>query len=157
MVGYSDPFLYYDGVLRGQDPINITNIQKAFVTISGPLVSSLIILFCCIFISIKKNQKWPIAVGLITPLRNLNSIKYFIFILIGTTFHTTHDEIQFANEINIPMVIPLLVSILIMVFAYLYLITRIRNKKIQSLLIILSGGFLGILCWFNVLGPILFP
>jgi len=157
--GYTNCVLHYASFSRGDPPVGVVDYKRnVIITGLGPLVTLIISLICCIGAYFYRKKIFFIAMGLLTSIRNLSGFIIIILHAFGGKIGKRNDEVKLAAFLDIPTLVPLIISFLIFIGTWMFLIRQIDqlNRK-RILLSIILGGLTGLFLWMSIIGPWILP
>ena len=126
-------------------------------TVGGLLATYLVTAACCILAARKSPHPLVIALGVFAPVRFLSGLPAIPVVLAGGRVTGT-DEAHLAALTGIPVLLPVLTGLMVLLFAWIWMVRRIpKDHRWLSLGSLLSGLALGIFVYFFLLGPRLLP
>jgi hypothetical protein len=132
--------------------------KVGLATTGGIAVTYLVTIACCIFAAWKSPHPLVIALGLFSPVRFLSGLPTVVAIIGGRRAGTGTDEAHLAALTGIPLLLLSFMGLLVLVFAWIWLLRRIpKTHRWVSLASLISGLALGIFLYFFLLGPRLLP
>ena len=134
-------------------------LWKVGLATTGGIVSTyLVTIACCIFAARKGPHPLVIALGVFAPVRFLSGLPAIVAIATGKRASTGTDEAHLAALTGIPLLLLNVMGLLVLVFAWIWLVRRIpKDHRWVSYGSLVSGLALGIFLYFFVLGPRLLP
>lgn len=132
--------------------------KVGLATAAGILFTCAVTFACCVFAARKSPHPLVIALGIFAPVRFLSGLPTIPVVLSGKPVRAGTDEAHLAALTGIPVLLLIVVGLLIMVFAWIWLVRRIpRDHRWISLGSLVSGLALGIFVYFWLIGPRLLP
>jgi hypothetical protein len=132
--------------------------KVCLATAAGIGFTYLVTIACCIFATWKSPHPLVIALGVFAPVRFLSGLPTVVAILSGKRAGIGTDEAHLAALTGIPLLLLSFMGLLVLVFAWVWLLRRIpKDNRWISLGSMVFGLALGIFLYFSVLGPRLLP
>jgi len=141
------------------DETSVSLAQGSVVSVMGPVTTYLIILGCFL-LTRKQFNLYVVTAAIVAPLRGLAGLGFVIFSLRGITDRAFSgvDEWEFATKAGITPWIPILIALTVLGLSWFYFFREIKRKQ-GGWYILLAVGVIviGLIVYFNVLGPVFFP
>ena len=132
--------------------------KVGLATTAGIVVTYVVTIACCIFAARKGPHPLAIALGVFAPVRFLSGLPTVVALLAGKRAGTGTDEAHLAALTGIPLLLLNFAGLLVLVFAWIWLLRRIpKDHRWVSLGSLVCGLALGIYLYFFLLGPRLLP
>jgi hypothetical protein len=132
--------------------------KVGLATTAGIVFTYLVTIACCIFAARKSPHPLVIALGVFAPVRFLSGLPTVVAILAGKRAGTGTDEAHLAALTGIPLLLLNFAGLLVLVFAWIWLVRRIpKDHRWVSYGSLIAGLALGIFLYFGVIGPRLLP
>lgn len=148
--------LAYNG--RVEAAAALLPLWKVGVATAAAIVITYVVTFVCCLLAMKNPHPLLIALGIFAPVRFLSGIPTMSAALAGRTVRAGTDEAHLAALTGIPLLLLNVTGLLVMVFAWVWLVRRIpKEHRWVSRGSLLSGLALGIFLYFFLLGPRLLP
>jgi len=160
VLGYANTELHYASVSRGNSPEKKESKRKrGLIVASGPFITLISTLLCFLFVIMTRNPFF-IVLGILLPLRSIATLIAGISLLFRVDAATLqkNDEVKLAGFLDIPLVIPIGISVLLLITTLMFMVSKINklNRK-KIILSIIVGTILGSWVWLNFFGPQLLP
>ena len=127
-------------------------------TAAAIVVTYVVTIGCCVFAAKTGPHPLVIALGIFAPVRFLSGLPTIVTVLSGRTVRAHTDEAHLAALTGIPLLLLNFAGLLVLVFAWIWLLRRIpKDHRWISLGSMVAGLALGIFVYFSVLGPRLLP
>lgn len=132
--------------------------KVGLATSAGIFFTYVITFACCVFAARKSPNPLFIALGLFAPVRFLSGLPTIVATLAGKSVTASTDEAHLAALTGKPLLLLNVTGLLVLAFAWFWLLRRIpKDHRWVRLVSLFSGLAVGIFLYFWVLGPRLLP
>ena len=132
--------------------------KVGLATTAGIVFTYLVTIDCCIFAARKSPHPLVIALGVFAPVRFLSGLPTMFAALSGKRISAGTDEAHLAALTGIPVLLLNFMGLLVLVFAWIWLVRRIpKDHRWVSFGSLIAGLALGMFLYFGVIGPRLLP
>jgi hypothetical protein len=131
--------------------------KVGLATAAGVLITCAVTIACCL-VARKSANPFVIALGVFAPVRFLAGISTIPILLSGRPVRAGTDEAHLAALTGIPLTLLILAGLLLLAFAWIWLVRSIpKDQRWISIGGLVSGLALGIVLYFFSIGPWLLP